>query len=211
MFAARPQAASIFRLYGRDRVEEMPVNEEGGPVTVSVARRVRPGREADYENWVHGICGAAREFPGHLGVEVLRPGPRTNNEYVIIYRFDTFEHGRAWETSEARAANMSKLDGLVAAENRKKVSGLEFWFDLPELPATAHPSQHKMALTLIGVVFSLLILLNLLLAPVLGELNWVVRTLIIVIFQVLLMTYVVMPKLTRLLKDWLYSSDPTRS
>jgi antibiotic biosynthesis monooxygenase (ABM) superfamily enzyme len=44
-----------------------------GPVTVSVARRVRPGREAQYEAWVRGITAAAARFPGHLGINVLRP------------------------------------------------------------------------------------------------------------------------------------------
>ena len=29
-----------------------------GPVTVSISRRVKPGREADYEAWLHGIVEA---------------------------------------------------------------------------------------------------------------------------------------------------------
>lgn len=181
--------------------------EHTGPVTVTVARRARDGKEPEYEAWVRGICEAAQRFKGHLGVQVLRPSPRTDNEYVIIYRFDSFEHARAWERSDERARYLSELDELVEGETRvNKVTGLEVWFDLPEVPANVHPSQHKMALTLIGVVFSLLIILNVLLAPVLGEMHWVPRLLIVVILQVLLMTYIVMPRVTRLLKRWLYSA-----
>ena len=42
----------------------------GGPVTTTVTRRVKPGQEALYAGFLVGIISAAREFPGHLGVEV---------------------------------------------------------------------------------------------------------------------------------------------
>jgi len=178
---------------------------EEGPVTVSVARRVRPGREADYERWVSGIIGTASGFAGHQGASVLRPGPETDNQYVIIYRFDTYAHSRQWERSAERRAWLDSLDGMVEGEAQvKKVTGLEFWFDLPEVPAQATPSQHRMALTLMVVVFVMLSVLRWLLAPVIGGLPSLLQLLVVVVVQVLLLTYVVMPQVTRLLKGWLY-------
>ena len=59
--------------------------QETGPVTISVARRVVPGREADYEEWLRGITADALRFPGHMGVNVLRPTSGAN-EYVTIFR-----------------------------------------------------------------------------------------------------------------------------
>ena len=44
--------------------------DESGPVTISVARRVVPGRESDYEQWLKGITADALRFPGHMGVNV---------------------------------------------------------------------------------------------------------------------------------------------
>ncbi len=61
--------------------------EEIGPVTVSVSRKVIAGRERDYEDWIKIAAEAVRSYPGHLGVNVLRPTRTTDNEYVIIYRF----------------------------------------------------------------------------------------------------------------------------
>lgn len=178
---------------------------DDGPVTVSVARRVRPGREADYEHWVSGIIAAASAFPGHQGASVLRPGPETDNQYVIIYRFDTYAHSRRWERSAERQRWLRALDDMVEGEaDVKKVTGLEFWFDLPELPVQATPSQHRMALTLMVVVFVMLSLLRWLLAPLIGGLPSLLQLLIVVVVQVLLLTYVVMPQVTRLLKGWLY-------
>ena len=75
----------------------------GGPVTTTVTRRVTTGHEARYEQFLEGIISAAKQFPGHLGVEVFRPqGPA--GEYRIVYRFDTEEHLRAWLDSDEHAA-----------------------------------------------------------------------------------------------------------
>ncbi|MCB2101933.1 MAG: antibiotic biosynthesis monooxygenase [Rhodobacterales bacterium] len=177
----------------------------GGPVTVSIARKVRPGREADYEAWVKGITATASVFPGHLGVNVLRPSAATGHEYVIIYRFDSYAHCRAWDTSPERAHWVDRLGDMVEGEARtKRVTGLEFWFDLPEMPAAAAPSPHRMALTLMVVVFVLVVGLNLVLGGWMADLPMVARVAVTVVLQVLLMTYVVMPRVTRLLKGWLY-------
>ncbi|KAB7623325.1 antibiotic biosynthesis monooxygenase [Alkalilimnicola sp. S0819] len=179
-----------------------------GPITVAVSRKVRPGREAEYEDWVKGVTDAALEFPGHLGVNVLRPGPSTDNEYVIIYRFDSYAHARAWDESAERAEFTARLEPLVEGDTKvKRVTGLEFWFDLPTVPAGAKPpSKHKMALVLAVVVFTMLLLLNLLFnqIPLLARMHWIPRLAVVVVLQIGLLTYLVMPQVTRLLKPWLY-------
>lgn len=175
------------------------------PVTVSVSRKVRPGREDDYEAWVRGISAVAAGFPGHQGVSVLRPSPATDNKYVLIYRFDSYAHAHLWEVSDERKNWIEKLDGLVEGEaDYKKVTGLEFWFDLPEVPVAAKASPHKMAFTLVVVVFVLVYALQLAIGPMLAPWPLWARVLLGVTVQVLLMTYVVMPRVTRLLKGWLY-------
>nr|AFP97335.1 uncharacterized protein [Arhodomonas sp. Seminole] len=179
---------------------------EEGPVTVTVARRVRPGRETDYEHWVSGIIHAAERYPGHLGAYVLRPSAHTDNEYVLIYRFDTYAHCRAWERSEERQRWIEQLDDMVEGEAAiKKVTGLEFWFDLPEVPAAAKPSPHKMVVTLIVVVYLLLSVVKWVLSPLISGLSAAVQLFIVVAVQVALLTYLVMPRVTRLLKGWLYA------
>ena len=65
------------------------------PVTTTVTRRVKPGHEPFYEQFLQGIIASASEFPGHLGVEVFRPQSASAGEYRIVYRFDTADHLRA--------------------------------------------------------------------------------------------------------------------
>ena len=175
-----------------------------GPVTISIARQVVEGREADYENWIKGITADALKFPGHMGVNVIRPTPGSG-EYVTIFRFDNYRHSRDWEDSPVRGAWLQRLAGMVEGEdNVRKGTGLEFWFSLPELPA-AHPSPHKMALVLLVVVFVLVLLINAALAPFSQDWPTPARVFVGVALQVGLMTYLVMPRVTQLLKSWLYS------
>lgn len=175
-----------------------------GSITVSISRKVKLGAEQQYELWVSGVVEAASTFSGHLGTNILRPSAATKNEYVIIYRFDSYENCQCWETSALRQTWLDQLSGLVEGHaTTKRGTGLEFWFDLPELPV-AKPSPWRMSLVLIGVVYILVMLLNVIFSPVLDLMPTWLRTLSIVCSQVLLMTYLVMPKVTHLLKAWLY-------
>jgi antibiotic biosynthesis monooxygenase (ABM) superfamily enzyme len=177
--------------------------EPDGPVTISIARRIIPGREAAYEKWVKGITAEALDFPGHMGVNVLRPTSKSR-EYITIFRYDSYEHMKAWEDSPNRSRWLAQLEGIIEGEARvHKGTGLEFWFSLPELP-NSHPSPHKMAVVLLVVVFTLVMLLNYCLSPFTGDWPLWARVLASVFCQVMLMTYVVMPRVTLLLKNWLF-------
>jgi len=177
-----------------------------GPVTISISRRVKPGCEAQYEDWLHGIIAAASDFPGHMGVNILKPSGATDGRYVLIYRFDTWAHCQAWEDSETRKLWVGRLGDLVEGEGeRKRVTGLEAWFDLPDVPVAKHAPQWKMAIVLVVVVFVVVYPLQLIMLPLMeGWPHWS-KTLTIAITQVLLMTYVLMPKVTKLLRHWLFA------
>ncbi|RLA39306.1 MAG: antibiotic biosynthesis monooxygenase [Gammaproteobacteria bacterium] len=181
----------------------MELSQDAGPVTMSIARTVVPGRERDYEEWLKGITADAVKYPGHMGVNVLRP-TGSSSEYVAIFRFDSYEHLCAWQASPERKSWLASLEGLVEGEDRvQKSMGMEYWFSLPELP-DSQPSPHKMALVLFVVVLCLVLLLNVTFYPFMSEWPLLARTGVTVLFQVVLMTYVVMPRVTRILKPWLY-------
>jgi antibiotic biosynthesis monooxygenase (ABM) superfamily enzyme len=176
----------------------------GGPVTTTVSRRVRPGHEAAYEQFLAGISGAARAFPGYLGVEVFRPAPG-GDEYRIIYRFDSAAHLRAWQNSAEHAAWLARAEPHVAGPIRTQVlTGLESWFTLPTQPGAPPPPPYKMALVTWATIFPLITLLVVATAPLLGSLPLVARLAVTTGVTVPLMTWVVMPRVTRLLHPWLY-------
>lgn len=174
-------------------------------VTVSVSRRVLPGKEHEYEEWVSGVSHAASQFSGHMGTNILRPQGAQQN-YVIIYRFDSFAHAHVWEESPEREQWIIRLADLVEGEaETKRVSGLEFWFELPAVPVGATAPRYKMALLLMVVVYVLVVSLNIIFTPLIKNFPFYIKLLLIIPTQVLLMTYVVMPRVTRLFKKWIYA------
>ena len=176
-------------------------------VTVSIARKVKPGAEKQYEDWLHRISDVAMKFPGHQGVHILKPSTKTGGEYVLIVGFNSYAHQKAWEESLQRQQFLDELEekGLIEGCTKiKKVSGLEFWFTLPEIPASASPNRHKMALVLLVIVFFIIYATHLVAGSWLATLEPALRIVLMVFVQVLLMTYLVMPSITRVLKNWLY-------
>jgi antibiotic biosynthesis monooxygenase (ABM) superfamily enzyme len=183
---------------------DSPPQATDGPVTTTVTRRVKPGHEPFYEQFLEGILAAASRFPGHLGVEVFRPRSASAGEYRIVYRFDTGEHLQAWLDSDERAAWVERAEPHVIGPMRTRfVTGLETWFTLPGSPATP-PPPYKMALLTWATIFPLITLVVIALGPLLKELALVPRLGVTTAVTVPIMTWLVMPRVTRLLRGWLY-------
>jgi uncharacterized protein len=180
------------------------------PVTTVVRRQVKLGREADYEAWLKRMTeGARQSFKGYLGAEFFRPA-QAGAEYRSIFRFESLEALEAFEKSDFRARMLAEGSDLFAADSQwETMTGLEFWFDPPPGTKVPQPSPHRMSLVLICVVFSLVLGLNYLLAPFTTGWPLAARVLLNVTAQVLLMTYVVMPRLTPLIARFIYPSHKT--
>lgn len=101
------------------------------PVTVTVARMIAPGTEAQYLRWADEAIGALRQFPGCLGAGVLHPGP-DGGEHQIVFRFIDGVHLRRWERSPERAALMERAAPYVLSERVQRTVGVEDWFELSE-------------------------------------------------------------------------------
>jgi len=182
-----------------------PAPEANPPVTAVASRRVRQGREREFEDWASGILGAANEFPGYLGSEVLRPGDAPgDDEYRIVFRFDQDSNLRAWENSEERRRWLDEVKPLVHEENVRVLTGLETWFTLPWKAGQPSPPPYKMAIVTWLAVFPLISLIFAIFGPLLSQLPMLLRTLVLTAVMVTLMTYVIMPRLTRLFSFWLY-------
>ena len=179
------------------------------PVTVVVRRKVKAGREADYEGWLDLLTkGVARDFPGYLGAEFFRPGE--DGTYRSVFRFDCVEHLEAFEKSEFRARMLDQGSEFFETDAAwDRMTGLEFWFDPPPGTRLPQPSPHRMALVLVAVVFCLVLGLNLTIGPLVADWPLVARVLLIVAIQVSLMTYIVMPWLTPRIARFIYPEIQT--
>ncbi len=183
-----------------------PAPGDDPPVTAVASRRVKPGREREFEEWVTGIFAAANRAPGYLGSEVLRPGDDPeDDEYRIVFRFDRASNLRAWENSEERRRWLRKSRPLLREEEKVDVlTGLETWFTLPSRAGEPAPPRYKMAVVTWLAVFPVVAIIFSVFGRWLELLPTLVRTLVFTAVMVTLMTYVIMPRMTRLFSFWLY-------
>ena len=174
------------------------------PVTVLYSRRVKPGREADFEAWARGIVAAARQFPGHLGASVLdAPGSR---EYHILFTFADRRSLRAWLDSDERRRWLVRVGELLEADRGlQQLTGLETWFKLPgsNVPTMTPPPRWKMWLVSLVAVYPLVLAFQVLVVPRMARLPLPLRALVFPLVLLTLMTFVVMPMVTWALRRWL--------
>lgn len=184
-----------------------PKPKEHKPVTVVVSRKVKPGCEQAYEEWMHGVIQVSSQYEGHLGANVFRPTDDEHPDYVLIFSFDSQENLDKWNRSDDRREWLAKMAPLVATSTKPQIlTGLENWFTLP---AHAHapvppPPRFKMAIVTWIAIYPLINILSSLLGPYLAPLPRLLQTAVMSVLMISLMTYVVMPRLTRLFASWLF-------
>jgi len=179
--------------------------DEDLQVTAIISHVVRSGREQGYEEWFHGIATDARKFKGHLGVNVIRPRDHAHPEYVVILKFDRYDNLKQWLESETRRQWIERLQPLIEKpEAVQTLTGLETWFTLSSKPLKSPPPRYKMALVTWLGVFITLVVVSRLLAPFLSKLPVLLNQLISTGLVVVLLTYLLMPRLTQLFHKWLY-------
>lgn len=189
------------------KVEPHSRDTHPDPVTVIVRHRVKRGSEADFEQWLRGITAAMRRFDGQQGYNVVRPVERNRLEYLVFFRFDTVEHLQRWENSAARHEWLQKLGGLTdEAPAREHHTGLEVWFTPP--PGLEPPPRWKMAVVTLIAIYPLISVVQLTVVPWMTDWPMFLRTLATSGMLVCLMTYFVMPTVTRAFTRWLYRSRP---
>ena len=175
------------------------------PVTVTVARRVVVGYEQEFTDWAEQALAAASRHAGFLGGGVLRP-PHAGADWHIVYRFASSDALARWESSSERATLLDEADRLIEKQRVQRTSGLETWFEMPGRTAPA-PPRWKMASVTILAIIPIALAVNVFLLPYIAGAGVLVRTLVFAGLLTSLMTWVVMPRMTRWFSGFLYPRD----
>lgn len=186
----------------------LAAEQDNQPITAVISHLVKPGRESDYEHWLQGIADAAQKFDGHMGVSIIRPDDPTYPEYVSVLRFDRYQNLKQWMESDIRKNWIEWAKPLIQKdESVQTLTGLEAWFTLPNRPLRHPPPRYKMATLTLVAVFVLSNILPRLLGALIAPFPALVRSLILSSISIWLLTYIVMPQLTRLFYPWLYPPE----
>jgi uncharacterized protein len=174
-------------------------------VTAVIYHLVKPGREQLYEQWLYDTSVVAQQFAGYEGVSFVRPTDLSHPEYTIILKFDCCQHLKAWMDSPIRKSWIDKVKPLVQRDQNVQVlTGLETWFTLPARPVQRSPKRYKMAILTTLAVFAIAQIMGLLVVPALTSLHFLLQSFLLTALTVFILTYIVMPRVTRLFYGWLY-------
>lgn len=200
------------------------------PITVAIERRIDPTRTAEATSWMQAGTDLATGFSGFLGSGWVRAGEASDLWYML-YRFTDIATLDAWEQSSQREWWLDSGRAFASEVRVERRTGIEGWFDAPFAvdvesrtssgliepgtdtgpivhPIPAAPPRWKQAVTIWLGFFPTNLLASWLLGFVPGFTEWplILRVLLSTVLLTPIMTYYVLPWVTRMLRPWLQRS-----
>ncbi len=176
-----------------------------GTASSVFAYTILPDRETEFQDWRRRILEAARTWEGFLGTESFDTLDSEHPEFVVVVRFDSRAHLDLWLKSEVRKTFMDEVQQYVEHYTLRRIgSGFEGWFDTSENKNP--PAPWRQALVILTALFPVIMTMRQLLLPVFTALPMPVAFLILLALDMALLTYVIMPRFTRLMNFWLRPS-----
>lgn len=198
---------------GRELFEEAPTQEvlAGGTpvrdaVTAVISHDVRPDQERAFVGWQEKILAAQRRFPGFMGSELFRPVKGVQDKWVTVFRFDTRQHLDSWLESTTRRKLLDEgRDAFVSYDVRKVGSAFGSWFHFQQTPEEGAPPNWKQAMSVVLALYPTVKVLNLTVGPRLDALGLpgYLALFISNVLSVCILTWLLMPLVTRVLASWL--------
>jgi antibiotic biosynthesis monooxygenase (ABM) superfamily enzyme len=182
---------------------------ESASVAFIITHTIKAGEEQRYEDWLADILRAVSGFPGYLGREIFRPA-HGSRKYTTIVRFDSHEHLDAWAESDLRQSYVDRVSDLLEEGDQHEIrTGIDFWFT-PE--GIKPPKRWKQFLLTLSAVYPLALVLPFILAPLFSLIppplnHELVRAFAAAASLIALLTFVIMPRYTRLVRRWLYEES----
>lgn len=181
----------------------MPVSREAGEaVAFIIIHTIREGAGPRYEAWLTEILGEVRRSPGYLGRDIFRPA-HGGRRYTSVVRFDSRENLERWSASPVRRAFIDEVSPLLEEGDRHEIrTGIDFWFTPDGGPP---PKRWKQFVLTLSAVYPL----TLILPRALDLVPWppglaAARGFAVAASLTALLTFVIMPRYTRLVRRWLY-------
>jgi len=173
------------------------------PAAMVFTHRVARERVEDYLAWRRKAIAAQAHYPGYLATEFYEPHDK-RDEWVDIVRFDSPAHLINWMRSKERLALLKEIDPIVESMHAHRVTGLEGWFAVNRGPdaSASGPPPWKQMLTVLFALYPTVMVLSFL-NPLMQNLSLPVRMLISNLLSCSILTWLLMPRVSRFLDFWL--------
>ncbi len=169
------------------------------PVHVAITRKVLPGKEEEFTEALRRFLGESFAHGGVHGAVLITSLPGSDSREIGILRTfkDTAERDAFYASPQFKAWEEYAAT-LTEEPVYRHLTGLEAWFR-----SSAPPSRIKMALVTLCGVFPTSLFLWWAVAPLINSFPMPVRLFINAALMVSILTWVVMPFLTRILRKWI--------
>lgn len=168
-------------------------------IHIAITRKVLPGKEEEFKAALHQFMGDSFDHQGVHGASMITGLPGVDEGTVGILRTfkdekerDAFYASKRFKDWEAYASTITETPVY------RELNGLEAWFRYP-----AAPPRWKMAVITLFGVFPTSVFLFFTIGPFMKDLPVPLRLLITAAAMVGLLTWLVMPFLTKLMKGWI--------
>lgn len=174
------------------------------PIHIAITRRVRLGCETEFQQALREFFQTSFAHGGVLGATMIVPPPGADSrEFGILRTFANEQERDAFYASPLFQAWEKKCEPLTESNTwtHRPLHGLEAWFRSPHNP----PPKWKMAVATFLGVFPVVLMLNLTLGPAIRAWHFLLASALFNACVVILLTWLVMPFVTRVLHGWLHS------
>ena len=186
---------------GAAREQTVVLQRDVDPVTAVISVRVDPEHREEYLELYHEIDDAMSRAPGFIRTEMFEPVPDTQDDHVVVFTFDGREHLDAWLTSPERRVIIDRMQPFIRAPHTiNVVGGFGGWFDLD---AGGEPKRWKQACVVLLALYPTVLAITLVDNWIIPDPPLAIDVLIGNIIGVIILTWFLMPPLTKYLSPWL--------
>jgi uncharacterized protein len=187
-------------IIGEAREQVIALAQQPEPVTAVASFRVKTGNEHRYAEFHERLVDALSAFPGFLRSEVFEPVDGVQEQTVVVFAFDTRQHLDAWLTSDERQTLLTEIDPYIDSRTVNVVGGFAGWFGNS---GASQVKRWKQACIVLLAIFPTSVALVPVRRWLLPDVHWVVGVLFGNVIGVMVLTWLLMPFLTRAFAGWL--------
>lgn len=173
------------------------------PVTLVLSQRIDPCDREEFLALHEDVVDRLGRFPGFLGSELLPPVEGVQDDLVIVASFSSRADLDRWLESGSRREWLDMIGQLVEGERTLTVvGGFGGWFPA-QTTQSRGPKRWKQAVAVFIALFPTVLVITLVRGVIAPDMNVVLAVFVGNVLGIVMLTYVLMPPLTRLLRGWL--------
>jgi len=194
-------AGGVGLMVGEEREQVMALGSPTESVTAVASFCVRPGQQRRYAELHQRLVAELERTPGFLRSELFDPVPGVQDDTVVVFSFDSRGHLDEWLGSEDRKRLLDDMDAVVEGDRTiNVVGGFGGWFGAA---GSTEVKRWKQAAVVLLALFPTALVLTLIREAAFPDLHWVPAVFLGNLFGVIVLSWLLMPFLTKLLAGWL--------